>query len=339
MRIDTALDIEGNLTAARVIATARQAEALGYGALWTREAQHDPFLPLVLAAEHTSRIQLGTGIAVAFARSPMSLAQIAWDLQQLSHGRFILGLGTQVKAHIERRFGMTWDHPAPRLREYILALRAIWHSWQTGTPLNFRGQFFKLTLMSPFFNPGPIEHPQIPIYIAGVNEHLCQLAGELCEGFHVHPLHTPKYLAEFIWPQLEIGLQRGERAWQALTTVSSAFVIAGDTPAERAAMRERVRQQISFYASTPTYYPVFALHGWKSIAEQLSSLAARGKWDEMPRLITDDMLATFAPEGTWAEMPALLQKRYQGMLDRVTYYFEPAMLEQQQAAVAGFQQK
>jgi len=336
MHIDTALDIEDHFSAAYIIQQAQQAEALGYHALWTRETKHDPFLPLLLAAEHTTRLQLGTGIAVAFARSPMALAQVAWDIQRLSQGRFILGLGTQVKAHIERRFGMVWDHPAPRLRDYILALRAIWHCWQTGGPLNFRGQFFKLTLMSPFFNPGPLEHPQIPIYIAGVNEHLCQLAGELCEGFHVHPLHTPKYLAEFIWPNLEKGLQKRGRAWKEMTTVSSAFVIAGDTQAERDAMRERVRQQISFYASTPSYYPVFAIHGWQRIAEQLSSLAARGKWDEMPHLISDEMLAVFAPEGTWAEMPALLSKRYQGMLDRVTYYFEPLTVEQQRMAVADF---
>jgi len=295
---------------------------LAFDALWSNETQHDPFLPLALAAEHTQRITLGTSIAVAFARSPTTLAHIAWDLQKLSGGRFVLGLGTQVKAHIERRFGMTWDRPAPRLRETILAIRALWQCWQTGQTLNFRGEFFKLTLMSPFFNPGPIEHPHIPVYIAGINEHLCQLAGELCEGFHVHPLHTPKYLAEFILPNIEAGLHRRGRARGDIQLASSIFVIGGDTEAERLKNRAAVRQQIAFYASTPSYRPVFELHGWRDIAEALSSLAARGGWAAMPSLVTDSMLASFAVEGEWAALPAKIQARYDGLLDRAAYYFD-----------------
>lgn len=317
MKIDTGLGV-GHF--GDVAARARQAEALGFDGLWSSETQHDAFFPLVLAAEHTRQIQLGTSIAVAFARSPMALAYIGWDLQAMSHGRFIMGLGTQIKPHIERRFGMPWDHPTPRLREYILAMRHIWNCWQTGERLNFRGEFFKLTLMSPFFNPGPIEQPHIPIYIAGVNEQLCRLAGELCEGFHVHPLHTPKYIAEFILPEIAKGLKKSGRARQAIELVSAVFVIVGDTPDERATNRERIRQQIAFYASTPTYHPVFAMHGWQAIAEQLSHHASRGQWGEMPKLVTDDMLAVFAEEGSWAEVPAKLKKRYAGLLDRLSYY-------------------
>ncbi|MCA1552958.1 MAG: TIGR03617 family F420-dependent LLM class oxidoreductase, partial [Chloroflexi bacterium] len=231
MKIDTGLGVAG---LGDVAARARAAEHLGFDALWSSETQHDAFLPLVLAAEHTERIQLGTSIALAFTRSPMVLAYIAWDLQQLSKGRFILGLGTQIKPHIERRFGMVWDHPTPRLREYILAMRATWNSWQTGEKLNFRGEFFKLTLMSPFFNPGPIAHPQVPIFIAGVNEHLCRLAGELCEGFHVHPFHTPQYISDCILPAIEQGLRKGERTRKDIELASAVFVIAGDSGEERA---------------------------------------------------------------------------------------------------------
>ena len=322
MKIDTGFGINTTSDLTQASARARQAEAHGFDALWSSETQHDPFLPLALAAEHTTRITLGTAIAVAFARSPTSLAQAAWDLQKLSGGRFVLGLGTQVKAHIERRFGMAWDRPAPRLREYILAIRALWHCWQTGEKLNFRGEFFKLTLMTPFFNPGPIEQPHIPIFIAGVNEHLCQLAGELCEGFHVHPFHTPKYLAEFILPNIEIGLHKTGRARGDVQLASSVFVVGGDTEEERHTNREAVRQQIAFYASTPTYHPVFELHGWRGIAEELSSLAARGEWGAMPPLITDTMLAEFAEEGEWAALPAKIQARYDGLLDRAMYYFD-----------------
>ncbi|MCL6511325.1 MAG: TIGR03617 family F420-dependent LLM class oxidoreductase [Anaerolineae bacterium] len=323
MKIDSGFGVNNTGDLANIIERAKQAEHAGFDALWSSETQHDPFLPLALAAEHTQRIQLGTAIAVAFARSPTVLAHTAWDLQKLSNGRFILGLGTQVKAHIERRFGTAWDRPTARLREYILAIRALWQCWQTGEKLNFRGDFFKLTLMSPFFNPGPIEHPHIPIYIAGVNEHLCQLAGELCEGFHVHPFHTPKYLAEFVLPNVELGLKKSGRARSEIQLASSVFVIGGDTQEERDKNREAVRQQVAFYASTPSYHTVFELHGWKPIAEELSSLAARGRWEEMPPLITDAMLAEFAEEGEWAALPARLMRRYDGLLDRLGYYFDP----------------
>lgn len=318
MKIDTGLAVDDLQDVPRV---ARMAEDIGFDGLWTSETQHDPFLPLVLAAEHTERMTLGTAIAVAFARNPMSTAYTAWDLANLSRGRFILGLGTQVKAHIERRFSMPWDSPAPQLREFIQAMRAIWDSWQNGTRLNFRGDFYKHTLMSPFFNPGPIDYPDIPIYIAGVNERLCRLAGELCEGFHVHPLHSVKYLEEFILPHIHQGLEKSDRTRGDIQLVSSVFVITGEDGAIRDQLREDVRAQISFYASTPTYRPVFACHGWEDVAAKLSRLAARGKWAEMPALVTDEMLSVFAVEGAWDELPAKIIDKYDGLLDRVMYYY------------------
>jgi len=323
MKIDIALPMDVRLQ--DVPAMVKSAEEIGFDAVWTNETQREPFFPLVLAAEHTQRIHLGTSIAVAFARSPTVLAHVAWDLAAFSKGRFILGLGTQVKAHIERRFGMTWESPAPKLREMILAMRALWDTWQNGTPLNFRGKFFKLTLMSPFFNPGPIEHPKIPVFIAGVNPGLCRVAGEVCDGFHVHPFHTAKYLREVTLPNITQGLQKAGRQRADIELSSAVFVCGGQDSAEIAANKESARRQISFYASTPSYRPVFETHGWGEVAERLSSLAARAKWDEMPSFVTDEMLAEVAVIGPHDELPGRIMARYNGLLDRVTYYepFKP----------------
>jgi probable F420-dependent oxidoreductase len=306
---------------AEIPALARRAEALGADAVWTTETQHDPFLPLTLAAEHTATLHLGTAVAIAFARSPMTVAHTAWDLAQQSQGRFILGLGTQVKPHIERRFGMAWpESPVSKLREFIAALHAIWTAWQTGERLNFRGEYFKHTLMTPFFNPGEIKHPHIPIYIAGVNSPLIKLAGEVADGFHAHPYHTRKYLAEVILPNLEAGAAKAGRSRSDIAVTCMPFVAVGETEAERAAMREMMRGQIAFYASTPTYKPVMDLHGWADKAEQLSALAARGNWGEMPAILTDEVLAEFLMEGTWAEIGAKLRAKYDGLADRLAIY-------------------
>jgi probable F420-dependent oxidoreductase len=318
MQIDVVLSYEKGLHLAAE--AARTAEALGFDGLWTAETQHDAFLPLVLAAEHTRRIQLGTAIAVAFARSPTELAYTAWDLQSLSQGRFILGLGTQVKAHIERRFGMPWDSPTARLREMILGMRALWNTWQTGAKLNFRGEFYKLTLMAPFFNPGPIEHPHIPIFIAGVNKGLCQLAGELCEGFHVHPFHSTRYLREVTLPNIALGLEKSGRTRADIQLSSSIFVITGQTPAEVETARQAVRAQIAFYASTPSYHAVMETHGWLDTAERLGMMAARQQWSDMAALIDDEMLEAFAVTGAPDELAGLIQRRYAGLLDRINYY-------------------
>jgi probable F420-dependent oxidoreductase len=292
----------------------RAAEQAGFDALWTSETQHDPFLPLAVASEHTTRLHLGTAIAVAFARSPAVLAYIAWDLQRATRGRFILGLGTQVKAHIERRFGMKWDPPAPKLRETILAIRALWRAWQGDGAVNFRGEFYKITLMSPFFNPGPIEHPDIPIFIAGVNEHLCRLAGELCEGFHVHPFHTVEYIRQIVLPNIEAGAAKAQRTRADVQLSSTIFVATDD------AELEAVRAQIAFYASTPSYKSVLDVHGWGETNEKLRRLAARQKWDEMPALVSDELLHAVAIVAPWEELPARIQQRYAGILDRVSLY-------------------
>ncbi|RME74486.1 MAG: TIGR03617 family F420-dependent LLM class oxidoreductase [Chloroflexi bacterium] len=323
-------------------ALARHADALGFDGLWTSEAAHDPFLPLALAAEHTRRLSLGTAIALAFPRSPAVLAYTAWDLARFSQGRFILGLGTQVKAHNERRLGVKWEQPVEKLREVILALRAFWDCWQNGTRLNFRGEFFKLTLMSPFFNPGPHDYPDIPIYIAGVNARMCRLAGELCQGLHVHPLHTVRYLQTQIWPNIEAGLSESGRSRTDIQLASTVFVIPTDDPRQAAEVEQQVRRQIAFYASTPTYRPVLALHGWEAIGDRLGALAVRRRWGEMARLIPDDMLAEFAVSGPWAGLPALLRHKYGDLLDRVSFYlpFTPGKQEEQwQATIAGFREK
>ncbi|MEM8530886.1 MAG: TIGR03617 family F420-dependent LLM class oxidoreductase [Chloroflexota bacterium] len=300
---------------------AQSAEAIGFAGLWTPETQHNGFLPLILASEHTARIELGTAVAIAFARSPMVTAQMAWDLQALSQGRFVLGLGTQVRSHIERRFGMPWGgQPVARLREYIEAVRAIWHAWQTRERLNFRGQFYNHTLMTPFFDPGPIEHPHIPIYIAGVNEGLARLAGEACDGFHVHPFHSVKYVNEVIKPQVADGAQRTGRTLSDVVLVSSVFIVTGPDQATMTKMREAAREQIAFYASTPTYRVVLACHGWESVGEQLSKLASMKRWNEMGALITDDMLDVLTVQAPLDQIGMALRTRYEGVLDRIAYY-------------------
>ena len=298
-----------------VPAIAKAAEGMGFDALWTSETQHDPFLPCALIAEHTQRLNFGTAIAVSFARSPATLAYTAWDLAAQSHGRFMLGLGTQVKAHVERRFGMQWPESVVRkLREQIQAIRAFWDAWQNGTKLNFRGEYYKLTLMSPFFNPGPIEHPDIPIYIAGVNEGLAKLAGELCDGFHVHPFHSPRYLTEVILPAVERGLEKGGRKRQEIAVSVTAFVA---TSSEEEAF---AREQIAFYASTPSYRPVMALYGWGTLAERLSTHASRGQWNKMPELVTDEMLHEFCLVTDEDNLAAALKERYGRITDRLGLY-------------------
>lgn len=320
---------------------ARAAEALGFDGLWVGEIQHDPFQVLALAAEHTGRIELGTAVAIAFARSPALLAYSAWDLAALSGGRFNLGLGTQVKAHIKRRFGMPWEAPVPKLREAIQGIRAFWDCWQHGTRLNLRGRFYKFTLMSPFFNPGPIDHPAIPIYIAGVNPGLCRLAGEVADGFHVHPFHTQGYLQQVILPNIMAGAAASGRRRGDIQLATAAFAIVGESEAERARMREEVRRQIAFYGATPSYQAVWAQHGWEATGERLSALAARGQWAEMPRVISDEQLEVFAVSGTWEEVAAQLRAKYAGLLDRLALY-QPFIPGQDEAGwqrfIAAFRQ-
>ncbi len=318
MKLDTGLMI-GSLR--DMAARAKAAEDMGFDALWTAETSHDPFLPLALAAEHTSRIKLGTSIAVAFPRSPMVLAQIGWDLQEQSGGRFILGLGTQVKGHNERRFGIKWEQPGPRLREMVQMIHAIWDCWQNGTRPSFQGKFYNFTLMTPFFNPGPMQYPRPPLYIAGVNEYMCRLAGELCDGFHAHPLHSIKYFDEVVLPNIRSGQQKGGRKRSDITISTSVFVITGENASEIEAAKAPVRQQISFYASTPAYAGVLETHGWGETARRLTDLSKRGEWAAMANEITDEMLDVYAVTATYDEIAGKVKKKYEGYIDRLGFYF------------------
>jgi len=319
VKLDANLGTEGEYLK-RAGETARAAEEIGFSGVWSSETKHDAFLPLAIAADATEEISLGTSIAVAFSRSPMEVAQTAWDLQNLSDGRFTLGLGTQVKAHVTRRFSMPFDRPAARLRDYILALRAIWRSFQAGEPLKYEGEFYRHTLLTPFFDPGPIEHPDISVHIAGVNERLASVAGEVCDGFHVHPFHSPEYVRRTILPAIEQGAEKAGRSPESVDLVASAFVITGTSERESGEQREALRAQAAFYASTPSYRIVLEAHGWEEVGGRLSGLAREKKWDEMPALVTDEMLSAFAVEAAPGEVGAALKERYEGLVDRVSVY-------------------
>lgn len=313
----------------QVSGIARQAADAGFAGLWSSEVNHDPFIQLALAATQSGAMELGTAIALSFTRSPMTLAYTSWDLAAMTKGRFILGLGTQVKAHNEKRFSVAWpEPPAPRLREMIEGMRHIWHSWRTGEKLAFRGEYYKFTLMTPFFTP-PRHKFSIPIYIAGVNEGLCRLAGKVCDGFHLHPLNSQRYLSEQVRPWIAAGAESEGRSASDCAIAASVFVVTGMDKNQKAFWREFVKQQISFYASTPSYATVFDLHGWTGEREQLSVMAREGKWSEMPRLVTEEMINTFAIVAEPEEVGAAALERYAGLADRVMFYvpYLPGQLE------------
>lgn len=297
----------------------KKAEEYGFDCFWVNETKHDPFVQLSLAAQSTRRISLGTSIALAFTRSPTTLAYTAWDLQSLSAGRLILGLGSQVKGHVERRFGMKWDAPAPKMRDEVLAMKAVWESWQEGKTLGYHGRYFRLDLMTPFFSPGPVEHPEIPIYVAGVNPGMCRVAGEVAEGLHVHPLHTVRYLTEVVRPALEAGAAKAGRKGRA-AAAASVFAAVGETREEIRNVREAYREQISFYASTRSYRRVMELHGWGDVCDRLHGLSTKGDWGRMPSEVTDDILNEFVVEGTWDDIGVAVKGRYENLLERVRLY-------------------
>jgi len=299
-----------------VPALARSAERVGFDGLWFPETAHEPFLGAALAGEHTRRVTVGTNVAIAFTRSPTLLAHLAWDLAALTGGRFILGLGTQVRGHIVRRYGMPWDAPAPRLRDAIRAIRAVWHTWKTGAPLDYRGRDYHLSLMTPFFTPPRHEHA-IPIVTAGVNPVMCRVAGEVADGFQVHPLHTVPYLREVIRPAILQGQTRAGRARVPIRINASVFVVTDGPHGPGAAA---ARQAIAFYASTPSYRGVLAHHGWEEIGARLSRLAATGQWSAMANAVTDEMLATIGVVAPLEEAGAALRARYDGLADRVGPY-------------------
>ncbi len=300
-------------------ASAGWADAIGYDGFFTAETSHDPFLPLALAHRAAPTLDLGTGIAVAFARSPMVVAYTSWDLAALSGGRFILGLGTQVKGHIVRRFGGEWLPPGPRMRDYLQALRAIFYSWQEGVPLQYDGKFYQLSLMTPFFNPGPIEHPEVPLAIAGVGPYMARLAGEMCQGFHVHPFHTVRYLDEVVIPNLARGAAAVGRSPSEVEMIATVFGVTGRTQADLEQSMASAKLQIAFYASTPNYAGVLELHGWE-FGERLNVLSRRGQWAEMAALIDDDVVAEVAVVAPLDRLGEEIRRRYGNRLQRVGYY-------------------
>jgi probable F420-dependent oxidoreductase len=299
---------------------AAQQEARGYDGIWVPETSHDPFLPLILAAEHTERLDLATGIVVAFARNPMTLAQVSWDLQAASQGRFILGLGSQIKPHITRRFSMPWSSPAARMREMILAIRAIWESWNQGTKLDFRGDFYSHTLMTPFFDPGPNPHGDARIFLAGVGELMTQVAGEVADGFLCHGFTTRQYVDEVTLPNLAKGRAKAGKALDGFQLAGPMFVVTGRDDADMAEAAKGVKGQIAFYGSTPAYRPVLELHGWGDLQEELNRLSKEGRWAEMGDLIDDDMLATFAVVAPIDRVAGALRDRWGDVLDRLSFY-------------------
>jgi probable F420-dependent oxidoreductase len=319
MKVDGGIGMDLTTAARDAVA----GEEAGYDGLWTIETAHDPFLPLVLAAEHTERVELGTSIAVAFARNPMTLAQIGWDLQHFSGGRFIMGLGSQIKPHITKRFSMPWSHPAARMRELVLAMRAIWDTWQNGTKLDFRGEFYTHTLMTPFFTPdrGDLAGFGPPkVFLAAVGELMTEVAGEVCDGLICHGFTTERYLREVTLPAIERGRAKAGKSMDGFEIVGPSFVVTGTNDDELGAASAGTRQQIAFYGSTPAYRPVLELHGWGALQDELNALSKQGQWVEMASLIDDEILNTFAvvaePEGIAPE----LHRRYGDVVSRINFY-------------------
>ena len=298
---------------------ARRAEALGYDGIITEETKDDPYIVMALAAQATNRVSLATAVAIAFPRSPTVTALSAWTLQRLSGGRFTLGLGSQVKGHIERRYGMAWSAPGPWLREYVQALRAIWNCWQNGTKLDFRGEHYKLSLMVPLFAPPPIEHPQIPVELAAVNPYMCQIAGEVADGIRAHPLATPRYIAETMLPAVRRGAATAGRDLAGFTMCVMPLVA---TARDRAGLVGRiadVRARVAFYASTPAYQLILESEGHGDVARTLQALARAQRWDEMAHLVTDEMLDAYAVIGTYDEIAARLRARYAAVASAVAF--------------------
>lgn len=299
---------------------AREAAETGYDGFFTAETQYDPFFPITHAASAAPDLEFGTAIAVAFPRSPTVMAMTAWDLARQTKGRFMLGLGTQVRAHIVRRFSSFWSgSPAPQLREYIEAMRAVWGSWQSGSDLSYEGEFYKVSLMTPFFNPGPISHPDVPVYIAGVGPYLSALAGEICDGFHVHPFHTVAYLDEVVLPNMSKGADEAGRSLDDVEMVTTLFIMTGNNDEEIAQSMEPVRQQISFYASTPSYRSVLEASGW-DFGPELSAMSKRGEWDKMPSVVPDEALHQVGVVAPIDRLAGAIKERYGDRIQRVGFY-------------------
>jgi probable F420-dependent oxidoreductase len=317
MKIDSLMDAA---PPAAIGETARRLEETGFDCVWTFEAAHDPFIPLAHTAAAATRIEIGTNIAVAFARTPFSMAQVAWDLQRFSGGRFHLGLGTQVRPHVERRLSAEFEHPAARITDYVRCMRAIWDTFQNDTRPDYEGPFYRFKLINPFFDPGPNDHPEIPIYLAGLNPRMCRAAGEVADGFHVHPMHSVGYLEEVVKPALDEGARSQGKTVADLVLYAPVLVVTGDSQTEMDESAETVRSQIAFYGSTPNYRALLEFHGYGDLGKQLNTLMREGKMDEMGALIPDALLEEIAVVAPANELGAALRARYDGVLDRVALY-------------------
>ena len=311
------LDIAFHGDAAEIAAVAVEAESREVGGLFVAEAAHDPYIALTLAGMATSRIQIGSSVAIAFARTPMSTAYTAWDVHRLSSGRLVLGLGTQIKPHITRRFSMPWSSPAPRMAEYVEALRAIWDNWQNGAKLDFRGDFYEHTLMPPLFNPGPIDGGPPPIWLAAVGPRMLATAGKVADGLICHPLLSRSYLDEVIVPTVAAGRAAGEHAGKPFTTSVLCMVATGRTEEDLAAAIAGTKRQIGFYASTPAYLPVLEHHGWSDLHTEAHALTKSNRWAELGDLVDDEVLAMFAVVGDLATARAEFRSRFAGSAQRV----------------------
>lgn len=331
MRLDA---MSGGLPVRRMQALARDVRAAGFGGLWVTEGGRSALSGCLAASLATDDLELGTGIAVAFPRSPMVTAQLAWELAEATGGRFVLGLGTQVKAHIERRYSATFDHPGPRLREYVLALRAIFHAFRGEEQLRFDGDFYSFSLLPAMWSPGPIDAPDPPIYLAAVNPWMCRAIGAVADGIHVHPLHSVRYVEEIVRPNLEAGAASAGRDPDEVRVVCPILTIVGDTEEERATWRERARLQLAFYGSTRTYARIFELHGWPGTSERLHELQKRGDLEGMAATVTDDMLDVYALTATWDDLAPAILERYTGIADRVVCYFATTTWNQDPADLA-----
>ena len=304
---------------ASVAAEAAWAESMGYDSVSSNESAHDSFLPLTLAATSTLRTTLETRVAIAFPRSPMVTAYLARDLQDLSKGRFRLGLGTQVKGHIERRFSTNWEAPGPRLREYVQSLRAIWHSWSTGEKLDYQGKSYQFSLMTPFFSPGPSDYPPPEVFTAAVNSYNCQVAGEVSDGLMLHSLTSPEYVRQVVRPGMDKGAQKAGRDSSALKITGGGFIITGPDRSSIRAVQADVRRHIAFYASTRTYFPVLEAHGFQEIGQRLHEMSLQGEWAEMGELVSDEMLDAFCVSGQYDEIADEFISRYGDLLDEVSF--------------------
>ncbi|HZZ47540.1 MAG TPA: TIGR03617 family F420-dependent LLM class oxidoreductase [Pseudonocardia sp.] len=307
---------------------AKDGERRGYDGVWLPETTHDPFNLLAIAGNLTERVTLGTAIAVAFGRNPMSLAMTGNDLQLYTKGRFILGVGSQVRAHITKRFSMPWSAPAERMHEFIRAIRAIWHTWETGESLRFVGDFYTHTLMTPMFNPGPNPYGNPPIVLAGVGPKMTEVAGELADGYFVHAFTTERYLREVTVPTLLAGRQKvGKTDLDGYDVIAIPFVVTGDTAEQVANADAAMRKQIAFYASTPAYRTVLELHGWGELGQELNVLSKRGEWDEMGRRIPDEVLAEFAVIASPKDVAGEIHRRFGDVFTRASIYAPYSMPE------------